>query len=72
MDDALEEFLTRAVAPAVVGLAMILVGVYVLPPRDPAGGWGPVIWGFLIVVGMSLVVVPVFCYGVPRLLPPED
>lgn len=54
------------------GLLLVLVGLYGLPVRDPAGGWGPVLWGFLVVIGLALLVVPLFCVVIPHLLPPEE
>jgi hypothetical protein len=56
----------------VLGLVLMAVGLYALPPRDPAGGWGPVVWGTLVVVGLTLFVVPLFCVVIPHLLPPEE
>lgn len=72
MRPAVRRVLRLGVAPMVAGLVLVLVGLYLLPPRDPAGGWGPVLWGTLVVVGLALLVVPLFCVVIPHLLPPEE
>lgn len=72
MRPAVRQVLRTGVAPMFAGLVLILVGLYALPPRDPAGGWGPVFWGFLVVIGLALLVVPLFVVVIPHLLPPEE
>lgn len=72
MRPAARQVLRTGVAPMTAGLVLVLVGLYVLPSPDPAGGWGPVLWGFLVVVGLALLLVPLFCVVIPHLLPPEE